>query len=117
MATIIYGKSVAPRENAKSRRLARRRDAAIERDALCAVIAKAFGEPVEVETKTQQSRVDKALGSIDYKMKPARSDKDAPQSGAICLPNVAIYSAGHRKSENITCRGTQKFKGKSIALI
>lgn len=115
MATIIYGKSVAPRENAKSRRLARRREAAIERDALCAVIDAAFGETPAIEAKVAQGRVDKALSTIEYKMKPVRGEKKS--SGAMCLPNVAIYSAGHRKSENITCRGTQKFRGKSVPLV
>ncbi len=26
-------------------------------------------------------------------------------SGSICLPDVAIYQAGHRKSVNVTARG------------
>ncbi|MFP1897201.1 transcriptional regulator [Lonsdalea quercina] len=58
----------------------------------------------------------KAVTTIEGKMKPARSEKAQPSAGQ-CLPNVAIYAAGHRKCENITCRGTQKFKGKSIPLI
>ena len=32
---------------------------------------------------------------------PALRDK---YSGSICLPDVAIYQAGHRKSVNITAR-------------
>lgn len=112
MATIIYSKSVSPRGNAKTRRQARRREAAIERDSLCGIIDAVFG----AECKPAQGRVDKAISTIEGKMKPARSEKVLPSSGQ-CLPNVAIYAAGHRKCENITCRGTQKFKGKSIPLI
>jgi hypothetical protein len=112
MATIIYSKSVAPRGNAKTRRQARRREAAIERDSLCEIIDAVFG----AECKQAQNRVEKAVTTIEGKMKPARTEKVQPSAGQ-CLPNVAIYAAGHRKCENITCRGTQKFKGKSIPLI
>lgn len=36
---------------------------------------------------------------------------------AICMPDVAIYSAGHRtKGDRITCTGRQKSRGRSIPL-
>lgn len=40
------------------------------------------------------------------------------ESGGICLPSVAIYSAGHRtKSDRVTCTGRQKVRGRSIPLV
>lgn len=41
-----------------------------------------------------------------------------PKSEAICMPDVAIYSAGHRtKSDRVTCTGRQKVRGRSIPLV
>ncbi|WP_075180549.1 hypothetical protein [Pantoea sp. 1.19] len=46
-------------------------------------------------------RVSKALSSIDYKMSPRPSREEI---GGTCLPDVAIYAAGYRKSNGITAR-------------
>lgn len=48
-------------------------------------------------------RVAKALSLVDYKacLRPVR---ELEEGGAMCLPEVALYRAGHRKSENITAR-------------
>ena len=41
-----------------------------------------------------------------------------PKAEAICMPDVAIYSAGHRtKSDRVTCTGRQKVRGRSIPLV
>lgn len=42
-------------------------------------------------------RVEQALRAPNW-----REPKE--ESGGACLPQVAIFSAGHRKSENITAR-------------
>lgn len=48
------------------------------------------------ERKQDMSRVDRAtsLGSL----------RDRNTGGSACLPEVAIFAAGHRKSEQITAR-------------
>ncbi|MGA9607034.1 MAG: hypothetical protein WBR21_08430 [Rouxiella badensis] len=57
-----------------------------------------LGRRVAVSLSGCSARVYKAVNSL-----PLRSEQDA-SSDNICLPDVAIYSAGHRKSENITAR-------------
>lgn len=48
------------------------------------------------ERKLDMSRVDRAtsLGSL----------RDSNTNGSACLPDVALYAAGHRKSGQITAR-------------
>ncbi|ECO5948690.1 hypothetical protein G4F23_002961 [Salmonella enterica] len=48
------------------------------------------------ERKQDMSRVDRAtsLGSL----------RDSNTGGSACLPDVALYAAGHRKSGQITAR-------------
>lgn len=48
------------------------------------------------ERKMDMSRVDRAtsLGSL----------RDSNTNGSACLPDVALYAAGHRKSGQITAR-------------
>lgn len=48
------------------------------------------------ERKQDMSRVDRAtsLGSL----------RDSNTNGSACLPDVALYAAGHRKSGQITAR-------------
>lgn len=90
MTVITYGKSVT--ENAKSRRHARRRAAAMERERIESIIDAAFGiEAVEAAPVVEHhmSRIDKAVSS------PSLRDRN--DGGAVCLPSVAIYSAGFRK--------------------
>ena len=38
----------------------------------------------------------------DFLMPALRQPKE--ESGGACLPQVAMYSAGYRKSENVTAR-------------
>jgi len=90
MTVITYGKSVT--ENAKTRRHARRRAAAIERDNLESIIDAAFG----VEVVVPASVAVKRIGRIE-KAVCSPSLRPLPATGAMCLPAVAIYSAGHRK--------------------
>lgn len=117
MTTITYGSSV--KETAKSRRHARRRAAAIERDNLEGVIDAAFGvKTVSLAEKYMKSQqrgkaVRKAavIASGCSSLKVARaingpSVRDVKEeSGAMCLPDVALYAAGHRKPvESVTAR-------------
>lgn len=46
--------------------------------------------------KQNMSRVDRAtsLGSL----------RDSNTGGSACLPDVALYSAGHRRSKSVTAR-------------
>ncbi|EJT4817841.1 hypothetical protein N2618_000641 [Citrobacter freundii] len=48
------------------------------------------------ERKQDMSRVDRAtsLGSL----------RDSNTCGSACLPDVAIYAAGHRSSKSVTAR-------------
>lgn len=113
METIIIKPSRNPvKGNAKSRYKARRAAAQEEQRKDMTMSKK-----IDVAISGCSERTLKAITSIDYKMKPARGVNESSESGAICIPNVAIYAAGHRKCENITCRGHQKFKGKSIPLV
>ncbi|EHK6140175.1 TPA: regulator [Escherichia coli] len=102
MTVILYGKSTFA-GNAKIRRHERRRKLAIERDAICNIIDSIFGtdseEPVQEATRKRLSLSEKAasLGSL-------RCKKADECSGSICLPNVAIYAAGYRKSKQLTAR-------------
>ncbi|HHC4746964.1 regulator [Escherichia coli] len=102
MTVIVYGKSTFA-GNAKTRRHERRRKLAIERDAICNIIDSIFGtdseEPVQKGTRKRLSLSEKAisLGNI-------RNQNTDECSGSICLPNVALYAAGYRKSKQLTAR-------------
>lgn len=48
-------------------------------------------------------RVAKALSLTDYKACP-RPVRETSEGGAMCLPQVAMFAAGFRKSENVTAR-------------
>lgn len=94
MTVITYGKSVT--ENAKSRRHARRRAAAMDRERIESIIEAAFGiEAVEATPVVEHhmSRIEKAVSS------PSLRDRN--EGGASCLPDVSIYAAGYRKSKDI----------------
>ncbi|EEZ2438779.1 hypothetical protein HJZ45_000034 [Escherichia coli] len=80
-------------DNARNRRRARRqaqREQAMKEQRLARKIALKLSGCV---------RADKAasLGSLRYK-------KADECSGSICLPNVAVYAAGYRKSKQLTAR-------------
>ncbi len=74
--TVVY--TYAATENARSRRKARR----------------AGLQPVATATK-RCDRVAKALTLIDGPAAPRQAQKDC---GAMCLPQVAMFNAGHRKT-------------------
>ena len=89
MTVITYGTSV--KETAKTRRHARRRAVAIDRERIESIIDAAFGtqpEVAAVEVK-HLSRIEKAVISPSL--------RDRHESTSVCLPDVAIYAAGHRK--------------------
>ncbi|WP_289365866.1 hypothetical protein [Pantoea stewartii] len=88
MTVITFGTSV--KENAKSRRHARRRAVAIERERNESINDTAFGieqEPV-VAAARPVTRVSRAINSPSLRSKH--------ESGSACLPEVALYQAGHR---------------------
>ncbi|MET3814539.1 regulator [Pantoea sp. UYEF8] len=96
MTVITYGTSV--KENAKSRRHARRRAVAMDRDRIESIIDTAFGiEPEVVAIQVKHiSRIEKACISPSL--------RDRHEGGAVCLPEVALYNAGNRKSNSVTAR-------------
>ncbi|WP_299996920.1 hypothetical protein [uncultured Cedecea sp.] len=77
--------------NAKQRynaaRAAKHREAKAMAKAESKFIMQLLGEP---------ERVMKAVNSTDYKMKPR--SKPEQYTGSVCLPEVAIFAAGHRTS-------------------
>lgn len=91
MTVITYGSSVSA-GNAKTRRHERRRKLAIERDGIANIIDSIFGcdapDASQEVSRKQLSRVDRAtsLGTL----------RDSNTSGSACLPDVALYAAGHR---------------------
>lgn len=99
MTVIVYGKSTSA-GNAKTRRHERRRKLAMERDAIGNIIDSIFGcnAPGASQEKSHKhaSRVDRAtsLGSL----------RDSPAGGSACLPEVALYAAGHRNTKQVTAR-------------
>jgi len=112
MTIITYGTSV--KENAKSRRHARRRAVAIERDALNAIIDAALNvEPIleAAEARKPVDRVCKALSCTDYKMNlrvkpvPEALTRENPEYRKVKNPLGQITNA------------RQKMRGKSIPLI
>lgn len=112
MTVITYGTSV--KENAKSRRHARRRAVAIERDSLNAIIDAALNvEPAieAAEARKPIDRVCKALASTDYKMNlrvkpvPEALTRENPEYRKVKNPFGQITNA------------RQKMRGKSIPLI
>lgn len=110
MTTITYGSSV--KETAKSRRHARRRAAAIERDNLEGVIDAAFGvktlslaeKHMKAQQRVKAARKAAVIATGCSSLKVARaingpSVRDVKvESGAMCLPDVAIFAAGYRNS-------------------
>ncbi|AUX93581.1 regulator [Mixta gaviniae] len=87
MTTISYGTSVAV--NAKARRHARRRAAAMQREYLESIIDAAFG--VSPAAAAPPRRVDKAVNLPSLREKPYK--------GAVCLPGVALYAGAIARGE------------------
>lgn len=94
MTVITYGQSVFA-GNAKTRRHERRRAAAIERDTIGNIIDSVFGFAApeahqEASVTGCRDRVVQALRAPNW-----RQPKEEV-TGSICIPQVAIYNAGHR---------------------
>ncbi|MEI7177092.1 hypothetical protein [Pectobacterium carotovorum] len=47
-------------------------------------------------------KINKAWAKLTRVDLPKRSEPE--YSGSVCLPQVALFNAGHRKSENMTAR-------------
>jgi len=56
----------------------------------------------KLQQLTGSDRISKAISLTEYKACPR--SRPEPESGSVCLPQVAIFSAGHRKSESVTAR-------------
>lgn len=74
--------------NAATRRHLRRKAAALSRDAEKKIAPMLMGV---------SGNVAKALTMIDYKASP-RPAQEVCEGGATCLPQVAMFNAGHRKT-------------------
>lgn len=64
-----------------------------ERKAYCKKIDRAFSRLSEGCSE----RVSKAISLAGTRQKEVKG-------GAVCLPEVALFAAGHRKSNNVTAR-------------
>lgn len=102
MTVIQYGSSVST-GNAKTRRHERRRKLAIERDAISNIIDSVFGCTAPDASQEQPKRMSKVDRAIATATTLAMFGKEM-NSGASCLPEVALYAAGHRKSKAVTAR-------------
>lgn len=77
-------------DNARNRRRARRqaqREQAMQDASLARRVA----------NSTCSTRVTKAISLAGTRQKEV-------EGGAVCLPDVALFAAGHRKSNNVTAR-------------
>ncbi|EQA1694551.1 hypothetical protein O1E46_RS20840 [Enterobacter hormaechei] len=77
-------------DNARNRRRARRQ-AQREQEMQDASLAR------RVANSTCSTRVTKAISLAGTRQKEV-------EGGAVCLPEVALFAAGHRKSNNVTAR-------------
>lgn len=60
-----------------------------------------------IEQTRFERRIVSALSSCNQRVEKAvlsPSLRDRHESGAACLPEVALYAAGYRKSESVTAR-------------
>lgn len=66
------------------------------------LMAKRRAEAAQNEARKAEcmSRVERATSLGNLRDKPAQEES----AGACCLPQVALFSAGHRKSKEITAR-------------
>lgn len=106
MTVITYGSST--KQSAKSRRHARRRAVALDRERIESIIDIAFGaepEVVAIEVK-HISRIDKAVSS------PSLRDR---KQSAINMANTKYQKVSNEAGRQI--HAVQKFRGKSISLI
>ena len=104
MTNIVYGKSLNPvgKDNAKSRRNARRAEEAIKAREIEAILSAAIGG----EAPSRQKELSRA--EIACQRKPSMRAEAVTittmvqkNEGSTCLPDVAKYAAGYRKSKDI----------------
>lgn len=128
MKTIVYGKSVNPvkKINAATRRHARRKAEAIQRELLTSRIDKVMGlkperrkpltrielackrkpaPPLDLSPLTQyQEQITLSAQKHMQARYPHRGAFVEFDEGSYCLPQVALYAAGYQKCENVTAR-------------
>jgi len=56
----------------------------------------------KLEQLTGSDRISKAISLTEYKACPR--SRPEPESGSVCLPQVAAFNTGHRKSDVISAR-------------
>ena len=100
MTVITYGSSVSA-GNAKTRRHERRRKLAMERDSIGNIIDSIFGSDApDASQEVKAKRIDRVSRAISL----AGTRQKEVEGGAVCLPDVAIFAAGHRTSKQVTAR-------------
>lgn len=107
MTTITYGKSVKPvsKENAATRRHQRRAAEAIDRKLVELRICKALGQqPEVVQAASQEVVVARKPSSRAELVTITHFSKPVSNSDNCCLPEVSLFRAGYRNSENISAR-------------
>lgn len=107
MTTITYGKSVKPvsKENAATRRHQRRAAEAIDRKLVELRICKALGQqPEVVEAVSQEAVAARKPSNRAELITLTHFSKPVSNLDNTCLPEVAKYAAGYRKSTNVTAR-------------
>lgn len=118
MANIVYGKSLNPvgKDNAKSRRNARRAEEAIKAREIEAILASAFSQEApqrrvelsRAEIACKRPAADRVVKAVEteteyHKQILAGAEKHVGGQieNGMCLPQVSIYAAGYRKSKDI----------------
>lgn len=107
MTTITYGKSVKPvsKENAATRRHQRRASEAIDRKLVELRICKALGQkPEAVQAASQEVTAARKPSNRAELVTITHFSKPMSNTNNTCLPQVALFVAGHRKSNNVTAR-------------
>lgn len=114
MANIVYGKSLNPvgKDNAKSRRNARRAEEAIKAREIEAILASAFSQEApqrrvelsRAEIACKRPAADRVVKAVETEteyhkqiLAGAAKYMGGEISSGMCIPDVALYQAGHRK--------------------
>ena len=97
MVDIVFKRK---KENSKSRRMRERGEHYAAYKALCDADRATARKLEAAFTKLTEGCTEKISRAINS---PSVREAEI-ESGSVCLPQVAIFSAGHRKSESVTAR-------------
>jgi len=118
MTIITYGSSV--KDTAKTRRHARRRAAAIERDNLESIIDAAFGVEAVAAAPVAVKRIGRIEKAVNVSSYPRQLAKALAYHEPLAIKREEKQRRLHEKVANEAGRqihAVQKMRGKSIALI